>query len=527
LHILRIIQEEAMKENTAVLQAQVPVDVATYLLNEKRSEIHAIEARLKVNVVLIPNVHLETPNYNITRLRHDDVKLGEIQTSYQLVEKPAAEIALPSASQETKPVRQQAAVRGITPSQPAPVREQMPQRVPEREPESSSFLDKIMGWFKQIGGEQKRVQVEQAATGPQRVDRGAGRRDRVRQGRPGRGERNERGERSGEAVNLPGPSREAAQGQRSDRNDSKPQAERVAPKKPQRPPREEKQARPDTRLLTEEQPAAEDLLQAQQGEEGGRRRRRGGRQRDRGDRQDRLPRETKNALPRDSQDQQMADSAVQPSKVGGEITPETMRETPAVASAALPTHDADAISESKTMHPSGPANGQAALQPGDPAMEAPLGTPMGTPLEAADEAGNAAASPGTFAGIVTAQEGRPDELHPVQKPLSVPIAPPLLLTDASGNIPEGVATESEDLGKTPGGTSPSAQRASGKPAYVPEPLDLVGSGLIMIETIPVNQMAPDVQATEESIPEGRRKRKPAPPRVVAPDEPLVQIETQK
>jgi ribonuclease E len=128
---------------------------------------------------------------------------------------------------------------------------------------------------------------------------------------------------------------------------------------------------------------------------------------------------------------------------------------------------------------------------------------------------------------VTAQEGRPDELHPVQKPLSVPIAPPLLLTDASGNIPEGVATESEDLGKTPGGTSPSAQRASGKPAYVPEPLDLVGSGLIMIETIPVNQMAPDVQATEESIPEGRRKRKPAPPRIVAPDEPLVQIETQK
>ena len=94
LHILRIIQEEAMKENTAVLHAQVPVDVATYLLNEKRAEIHAIEARLKVNVVLIPNVHLETPNYNITRLRHDDVKLGEVQTSYQMVEKPAQESVL-------------------------------------------------------------------------------------------------------------------------------------------------------------------------------------------------------------------------------------------------------------------------------------------------------------------------------------------------------------------------------------------------------------------------------------------------
>ena len=63
LHILRILQEEAMKENTAAVHAQVPVDVATFLLNEKRSEFHAIEQRLKVSVVLIPNVHLETPNY--------------------------------------------------------------------------------------------------------------------------------------------------------------------------------------------------------------------------------------------------------------------------------------------------------------------------------------------------------------------------------------------------------------------------------------------------------------------------------
>src|SRR4029077_20405110 len=70
LHILRILQEEAMKENTAAVHAQVPVDVATYLLNEKRSEFHAIEQRLKVNVILIPNINLETPNYTLTRLRH-------------------------------------------------------------------------------------------------------------------------------------------------------------------------------------------------------------------------------------------------------------------------------------------------------------------------------------------------------------------------------------------------------------------------------------------------------------------------
>ena len=55
LHILRILQEEAMKDNTAQVVAQVPVDVATFLLNEKRAEIHTIEARFKVNVLLVPN----------------------------------------------------------------------------------------------------------------------------------------------------------------------------------------------------------------------------------------------------------------------------------------------------------------------------------------------------------------------------------------------------------------------------------------------------------------------------------------
>ncbi|MEE8328112.1 MAG: Rne/Rng family ribonuclease, partial [Nitrosomonadaceae bacterium] len=142
LHILRIIQEEAMKDGTAALHAQVPVDVATYLLNEKRAEIHAIEARLKVNVILIPNVHLETPNYNIDRLRHDHIKSNEIQTSYQMVDKPAEEVNLPSSvAQEAKPVRQQAAVKGIIPTQPAPVRRKKIQS----ELEQTSFLDKIFG----------------------------------------------------------------------------------------------------------------------------------------------------------------------------------------------------------------------------------------------------------------------------------------------------------------------------------------------------------------------------------------------
>src|SRR5213596_3036327 len=77
LHILRIIQEESMKDNSAQIVAQVPVDVATYLLNEKRSDIQGLEERLNVNVVLVPNIHLETPNYTVTRLRHDDLNNSE------------------------------------------------------------------------------------------------------------------------------------------------------------------------------------------------------------------------------------------------------------------------------------------------------------------------------------------------------------------------------------------------------------------------------------------------------------------
>ncbi|MFP3700252.1 ribonuclease E/G, partial [Burkholderia sp. SIMBA_013] len=91
LHVLRLLQEEAMKENTAAVHAQVPVDVATYLLNEKRADITKMEARLKVNLVLIPNKHLETPHHHIERLRHDDPRLEEVKTSFELVEAPATD----------------------------------------------------------------------------------------------------------------------------------------------------------------------------------------------------------------------------------------------------------------------------------------------------------------------------------------------------------------------------------------------------------------------------------------------------
>ncbi len=175
LHILRIIQEEAMKEHTSMLQVQLPVDVATFLLNEKRSEIYSLEARLKVGIILIPNIHLETPNYTITRLRHEDVKSAELPPSYEMVEKTTEEVALPSTTQETKAIRPKAAVTGIKPEQPAPVHEDKPREQP-------SFLDKFFSLFKSAGHTRPENDqtAEETPAKPVHGERNRNRRDRGR-----------------------------------------------------------------------------------------------------------------------------------------------------------------------------------------------------------------------------------------------------------------------------------------------------------------------------------------------------------
>ncbi len=145
LHILRILQEEAMKENTAQVVAQVPVDVATFLLNEKRAEVHTIEARFKVNLLLVPNTHLETPNYKVQRLRHDDLNQAEPQpASFEMVERPVEEDPVRQMKEEAKEPRQEAVVKGITPAQPAP----MPVERVVAAPKQDNWLDKVLGWFR-------------------------------------------------------------------------------------------------------------------------------------------------------------------------------------------------------------------------------------------------------------------------------------------------------------------------------------------------------------------------------------------
>ncbi len=208
LHILRILQEEAMKESTALLRAQVPVDVGTFLLNEKRADIHALEARLKVSVVLIPNPHIETPNYEIERIKQDALGETEVDTpSYRLVTAPVAEDPTPSGKDaESRPVRQQAAVQGITPEQPTPMHV-----APAVAESRASLISRVMGWFK--GGNVvetpalapvKRPPRGKTATESESGNRNQPRGDRKpRRDRPDRQERPERQDRPERQENRP------------------------------------------------------------------------------------------------------------------------------------------------------------------------------------------------------------------------------------------------------------------------------------------------------------------------------------
>lgn len=159
IQVLRILQEEAAKEGTGALHAQVPVDVATYVLNEKRDEIAKIEQRFKVPVVLIPNISLETPHYHIERLRLDDERLDDDLASYKRAEdlSPVADdpYALKSAHQKEEQQRpkQVPVIKNVLPRDVAPAHTPRDEQkkaaaVKTQEPkQEKGLLSKILSFF--------------------------------------------------------------------------------------------------------------------------------------------------------------------------------------------------------------------------------------------------------------------------------------------------------------------------------------------------------------------------------------------
>ncbi|MCX7673740.1 MAG: Rne/Rng family ribonuclease [Thiobacillaceae bacterium] len=189
LHLLRMVQEEAIKENTAMVRVQAPVDVCTYLLNEKRTDILNIEARHKVEVVLIPNIHYETPRYTLTRLRHDQLNQADIRLpSYELVEKPAeAEEELKAAA--AKPERAQPVVQVITPAQPAPV-----PKAPEPA-EKTGLFSRIVSWLRGLQAPAETTESQTTVSLAQGTERALRQEHKERPPRRAAGERPSRAER--------------------------------------------------------------------------------------------------------------------------------------------------------------------------------------------------------------------------------------------------------------------------------------------------------------------------------------------
>ena len=165
LHVLRIIQEESMKDNTAEVRAQVPVDVATFLLNEKRAELFGLEERMDVSVLLIPNTHLENPHYQVSRVRTDNVE-EDAAPSYQQVAAPENEGELPFAIGQNKPAKPEPAVKGIKHSQPAPVTAAAPQEQPGVFARLSAWLGKWFGGGDKAEAEPKPEAAKTAARPP-------------------------------------------------------------------------------------------------------------------------------------------------------------------------------------------------------------------------------------------------------------------------------------------------------------------------------------------------------------------------
>ena len=140
LAILRIVEEESLKERSAGVRALVPLNIASYLLNEKRQEVIDIERRTKTHIVIVPNVNMETPQYEVRGVRDGDESSGFDAPSYELTE-----LTAPEAGGPPSPRRGAAAplgepvVKTVPPAAPAPTAAK-PAAAPRKEP---GFLHRL------------------------------------------------------------------------------------------------------------------------------------------------------------------------------------------------------------------------------------------------------------------------------------------------------------------------------------------------------------------------------------------------
>ncbi|RTT16636.1 ribonuclease E [Pseudomonas aeruginosa] len=259
LAILRLIEEEALKDRTAEVRARVPFQVAAFLLNEKRNAITKIELRTRARIFILPDDHLETPHFEVQRLRDDSPELVAGQTSYEMATVEHEE-AQPVSSTRTL-VRQEAAVKTVAPQQPAPQHTEAPVEPAKPMPEPSLFqglVKSLVGLF--AGKDQPAAKPAEtskpAAERQTRQDerRNGRQQNRRRDGRDGnrrdeeRKPREERAERQPREERAERPNREECSERRREERAERPAREERQPRegreeRAERTPREERQPR--------------------------------------------------------------------------------------------------------------------------------------------------------------------------------------------------------------------------------------------------------------------------------------------
>ena len=558
LQILRIIQEEAMKENSASIHVQTPVDVAAFLLNEKRGEILKIENRHRVAVILIPNKHLETPHYKLERIKQDDPRLEDMKASYSLVEEAETDVGYSTRDKEELKPRQEAVVKGITPDQPAPIVERKPaaaeQPVLTASSTGDNLIAKFLGWLRGMVAAPATATPAPAATekpqARERAERGErGERNGRRRRRGGR-ERGEERETTAKtetreatpalakpAAEAARPVREPKQSQRGERNAQRQtreeRKEAAAQTKAAAAKQDEELLKTNVPVVEEaadvstpaEVPVPDDAVDAgtaveteggeQAEEQRRRRRRRGGRNRNRKDRENG---EVIGGVAEDEHGEPQAEAeeavpAVAVAAMAAEVV---------TAPAILPGEQASEQATAPAAEEAAPVSAAPAEEQAAPAMQLNMFESAPAPAE---EAGTQA------------------EAEPVAQPAAVEVA-----SAAPAEEPATVATEEADTAavaevaptaeaesapateeaapvRSQNSAAPAASVSNGNMQLDQLQDVLTAAGLTLATTDPEKLRAAQ-EATARIAPlppRVPRERKPAPPVL---SEPLVQVETR-
>ena len=223
LSILRLIEEEAMKEGTGRVVAQVPVSIATFLLNEKRRAIALLEGRHSTEIVLVPNMTLDTPRFEISREREDESAQNKARSYDQASDFSDTEDVL--RSEEEVIAVAKPAVKSVKPTAPAPERAR-----PETQQDKEVSPGLIKRLFGGIFGEEKKEEEEKEPA-RETAPRNRGNRNRSRGGR-GRGRRRSSGAATSAGKAKPG-EKQATKSDESKQEGKKPTRRRSNTKRQQ------------------------------------------------------------------------------------------------------------------------------------------------------------------------------------------------------------------------------------------------------------------------------------------------------